>query len=169
MTHPDAIMRGHFGVGLLDPGCSSSACCHFKPSLCSEGLDKLERPPPVDSGGTTEGSDGFGRPIFASFGATIDGLDGAGWSDSTGFEATIKGPDKARWPDSADSEAVVEGPNGARRFDSAGSGGASSPSCPMACHRKGPAYGKGGSSSMVARSSHGMGDPKPSSSSSDEP
>ena len=60
LTHPDAIMRGCFGVGLLDPSCSSLAYCRFEPFLGSEGSDELERPPPADSGGTTEGSNRVG-------------------------------------------------------------------------------------------------------------
>ena len=160
LTHLDAIMRGHFGVGWLDPGCSSSACCHFEPSLGSEGSNESEWTPPADFGGTAEGSDGAGQPI------------------SVGSGATVEGPKKANRPDSAGSKATIECPNGAGWFDSTGSGGASSFSCPMACHRKGPTYGEGGSSSLVARSSHGMGDMEPSpsssfssssSSSSDEP
>ena len=136
-----------------DPGCSSLACCRFEPSLGSEGSNKLERPPLADFGGAVEGSNGAGRPI------------------SVGSRATIEGLDKARRPDSIGSEAAIEGLDGAGSFDSTGSRGASSPSYPMACCRKGPAYDKGRSSSPMTRSSHGMGDMEPSSSSfsSDEP
>ena len=147
MTHLDAIIRGCFGAGLLDPGCSSLARYRFKPSLGSEGSDKLERPPPADSGGTAEGLDGAGRPVSAGSGAAVEG------------------PNKARRYDSDGFEAAVEGPDAVGRFISAGSRGTSSPSCLTTCHRKGPTYNEGGSSSLVARSSHGMGDMEPSSSS----
>ena len=148
MTHPDAIMQGCFGAGLLYLGCSSSTRCRFEPSLGSEGSDESEWSSPPNSRGAAKGSDGAGQPISAGYGAAVEG------------------PDEARWPDFAGFEAAVKGLDGAGRLDSTGSRGMSSPSYPRACHRKGPAHGEGGSLSLVDRSSHGMGDMELSSSSS---
>ena len=92
LTHPDTIMRGHFGSSLLDPGCSSSARYHFEPTLGSEGSIKSEWLPPAVSGSAAKGSDRAGRPV------------------STGFEAAIEGLDEARRPNSVGSKATVEGP-----------------------------------------------------------
>ena len=143
LTHPDAIMRGCFGAGLPDPDCSSSTHCCFEPSLSLEGSNKSEWPPPADFGGTTEGSDGAEQPV------------------SAGSEVAVEGLDKARRPNFASSEAAVEGLDGAGHFNSTDSGGTSSPSCPVACRRKDPTYGEGGSLSLATRSSHRMGDMEP--------
>ena len=126
LTHLDAIMRGHFGVGWLDPGCSSSACCHFEPSLGSEGSNESEWTPPADFGGTAEGSDGAGQPISAS------------------SRATIKGSDEARWPDSTGSEVVVEGLDGAGQFASSIFGARPPPPAPWHATGRAPPTAKVG-------------------------